>query len=163
MSFLVGKPNSKFPSSWIGRKQKSLSFLGGSRAIEHKAVSMKLILLGNPTSADLRFMHSDPFSFPSSSSSSSRSSTRSDAESAPPEFERLFDRICDEYAEWVGRSGRQLPPEWTMPDLVRAVISDERIDPGFLTSAYYDVMLHGPNAWLCNDILTFLDLMNYVF
>lgn len=123
-----------------------------------------LILYGDPTSADLRFMHSDQFSFPSSSSSSSRSSTRSDAESAPPEFERLFDRICDEYAEWVGRSGRQLPPEWTVPDLVRAVISDDRIDsPGFLTSEYYDVILHGPNAWLCNDILAFLDLVNYVF
>ena len=123
-----------------------------------------LILFDNPTSADLQFMRSDPFSFPSSSSSSSRSSTRSDAESAPPEFERLFDRICDECTEWVGRSGRQLPPEWTMPDLVRAVIYDDRMEsPGFLTAEYYDVMLHGPNAWLCNDILTFLDLITYVF
>ncbi|KAI5311450.1 hypothetical protein L3X38_000176 (mitochondrion) [Prunus dulcis] len=108
-----------------------------------------LILYGNPTSADLRFMHSDPFSFPSSSSSSGRSSTRSDAESTPPEFERLFDRICDKHAKWVGRNGRQLPPEWTVPNLVRAFIFDNRIDsPGFLTSEYYDVMLHGPNAWL---------------
>ncbi|KAK7293686.1 hypothetical protein RJT34_16559 [Clitoria ternatea] len=31
----------------------------------------------------------------------------------------LFTRICDEYTEWVGRNGRQLPPQWAMPDLVR--------------------------------------------
>ena len=51
-----------------------------------------------------------------------------------------------------------------MPDLVRAVISDDRIDsPGFLTNDYYDVMLHGQNAWLCEQIFNFLDLINYVF
>lgn len=62
------------------------------------------------------------------------------------------------------KSGCQLPPEWTMPDLVRAVISDDRIDsPGFLTNDYYDVMLHGQNAWLCEQIFAFLDLINYVF
>ncbi|KAF3452205.1 hypothetical protein FNV43_RR08303 [Rhamnella rubrinervis] len=70
---------------------------------------------------------------------SSTSSTRSDAESAPPDFEGILDRISKEYTEWVGRSGRQLPPEWTMPDLVRAVIADERIEiPGFLRDDYYD-------------------------
>lgn len=73
----------------------------------------------------------------------------------------ILDRISTESTKWVGR---QLPPEWTMPDLVRAVISDDRIDsPGFLTNDYYDVMLHGQNAWLYEHIFAFLDLINYVF
>lgn len=59
-------------------------------------------------------------------------------------------------------SGRQLPPEWNMPDLVRAVIGDEAIHtPGFLKEAYYDVMLHGPNSWLCDEVFQFLDLIRY--
>lgn len=78
--------------------------------------------------------------------------------------ERVFERICDEYAEWVVRTGKQLPPEWNMPDLVRTVIGDEAIHmPGFLKELYYDVMLHGPNSWLCQDVFKFLDLINYVF
>lgn len=62
----------------------------------------------------------------------------------------ILDRISLEFLKWIERSGRQLPPEWTMPDLVRAVISDNRIDtPGFITHYYYDVMLHRENSWLC--------------
>lgn len=76
----------------------------------------------------------------------------------------ILDRISLEFLKWIERSGRQLPPEWTMPDLVRAVISDNRIDtPGFITHYYYDVMLHRENSWLCQEILKFLDLINYVF
>lgn len=109
-----------------------------------------LVLYGNPTPSDFDFMINDSNSL---SFSSSTSSTRSDAQSAPPECERIFDRLCDEYTEWVGRAGKQLPPEWNMPDLVRTVIGDEAIHmPGFLTDSYYDVMLHGPNSWLCQDI-----------
>ena len=122
-----------------------------------------LVLYGHPTSSDVEFMlsKSQKMSFDSLSSTSS---TRSDAESAPPDFEEILDRISTESTKWVGRSGRQLPPEWTMPDLVRAVISGDRIDsPGFLTNDYYDVMLHGQNAWLCEQIFAFLDLINYVF
>lgn len=116
-----------------------------------------LVLYGNPTPSDLLFLESPSFS---SSTSSTLSSTRSDAQSAPPELERVFDRICDEYAEWVVRAGKQLPPEWSMPDLVRTVIGDEAIHiPGFLKDSYYDVMLHGPNSWLCNEVFQFLDLI----
>ncbi|CAI8600299.1 unnamed protein product [Vicia faba] len=87
-----------------------------------------------------------------SSTSSTLSSTRSDAQSAPPELERVFDRICDEYAEWVVRAGKQLPPEWSMPGLVRTVIGDEAIHiPGFIKDSYVDVMLYGQNSWLCNE------------
>lgn len=120
-----------------------------------------LVLYGHPTSSDMHFMLSDSLSLYSLSSTSS---TRSDVESAPPDFEGILDRISLEFLKWIERSGRQLPPEWTMPDLVRAVISDNRIDtPGFLTHDYYDVMLNGPNSWLCQDIFKFLDLINYVF
>lgn len=120
----------------------------------------ELVLYGNPTPSDLDFMISDD----NLSFSSSTSSTRSDAQSAPPECERIFDRICDEYAEWVVRADKQLSPEWNMPDLVRAVIGDEAIHmPGFLTDSYYDVMLHGSNSWVCQEVFQFLDLINYVF
>ena len=61
----------------------------------------QIVVYGNPTPSDLRFMHSDPFSFPSKSSSSTLSSTRSDAESAPPELDRLFHEICEKSAELV--------------------------------------------------------------
>lgn len=122
-----------------------------------------MVLYGNPTPSDLHFMVDESLSF-SSSTSSTLSSTRSDAQSAPPELERVFERICDEYAEWVVIADKQLPPEWNMPDLVRTVIGDEAINiPGFLTETYYDVMLHGQNSWLCQDLFHFLDLINYTF
>lgn len=122
-----------------------------------------LVIYGHPTYSDVEFMlsHSDMMSVESLSSTSS---TRSDAESAPPDLTEILERISTESTKWVERSGRQLPPEWSMPDLVRAVISDDRIDsPGFITFDYYDIMLHGQDAWLCEQILAFLDLINYVF
>lgn len=97
----------------------------------------------------------------SSSTSSTLSSTGSDAQSAPPELEQVFDKICDKYAEWVVKAGKQLPPEWNMPDLVRAVIGDEGINPDFLRDHFYDVMLQGANSWLCQEVLQFIDLINY--
>ena len=120
--------------------------------------SNSLVLYGP---SDLRFLN-DSLSF-SSNTSSTLSSTRSDAQSAPPELERVFDRICDEYAEWMVIADKQLPPEWNMPDLVRAVIGDAIHIPGFLTDSYYDVILHGPNSWLCQDLFKFLDVINYTF
>lgn len=91
-----------------------------------------LVLYGHATASDFDFMESDPPSFPSTSTASTLSSTGSDAQSAPPELERVFDRICNEYAEWVVKAGKQLPPQWDMPDLVRTVIGEEAITiPGF--------------------------------
>ena len=122
----------------------------------------KLRLYGDPTPSDLLFiMNTEPLPF---NTSYTLSSTRSDAESAPPELERVFERICDEYTEWVVKADKQLPPEWNMPDLVRAVIGDERLlTPGLLNNAYYDLLLHGPNSWLCQDLFQFLDLIGYNF
>ncbi|KAK9049781.1 hypothetical protein SSX86_031253 [Deinandra increscens subsp. villosa] len=101
-------------------------------------------------------------SFPSSSTSTN-SSTASDAQSAPPDVEQLFHFICDEYTRCVHEAGRVLPPEWTMPDLVRTMLGDEAIQHGFLTDAYYDVMLCGTHSWGCEELLNLLDLINYVF
>lgn len=116
--------------------------------------------------SDLSFLQTDSFSFPSISSSSSTSflsSTRSDAQSAPPELNSLFRTLCDEYSRCVHETGRVLPPEWTMPDLVRTVLGDEAIQHGSLTDAYYDVMLCGTRSWACEELLNFVDLINYVF
>jgi len=153
MSFLV------FPR----RFPTSLSFFGGSRAVKKWSVmnGNELVLYGNPTPSDLDFMIEDE----NPSFSSSTSSTRSDAQSAPPECERIFDRISDECAECAVRADKQLPPEWNMPDLVRTVIGDDEAIhmPSFLTNSYYDVMLHGSNSWLCQEVFQFMDLINYVF
>lgn len=117
-----------------------------------------MVLYGVPSASDLEFMLSSSDNVLLESLSST-SSTRSDAESAPPYFEGLLGRISIEYTHWFLQSGRELPPEWTMADLVRAVISDERID--IITDHYLDVMLNGQNSWLCGEVLQFLDLINY--
>lgn len=84
-----------------------------------------ILLYGHTTTSDLQFMETtDSLSFPSTSSADSISSTMSDAQSAPPELDRVFDRICSEYAEWMVKAGKLLPPQWDMPSLVRTVIGD---------------------------------------
>jgi hypothetical protein len=122
-----------------------------------------LVLYGHPTPSDLRFMNSDPFSFPPTNYSAlSHSSTRSDAQSAPPGFDALFDTLCTEYSRVVHETGRVLPPEWTMPDLVRAAVGNEAINtPGFLTELYYDLMICGTRSWGYEELQGFLDLINY--
>lgn len=121
-----------------------------------------IVLYGQTTISDLEFMESYSLSFPSTSSADSLCSTMSDAESAPPELDRVFDRICSEYAEWVVKAGKELPPQWDMPSLVRAVIGDEGINiPGFLTDSYYDVVLHGSNSWVFQEVLNWISLINY--
>ncbi|PHT25531.1 hypothetical protein CQW23_34843 [Capsicum baccatum] len=120
-------------------------------------------IVGNTTLSDLEFMRRDPIYFPSASSTSTSSSTASDAQSAPPDFEKFFSKVCDEYTRCVHEAGRVLPPEWTMPELVRTVLGDDSIHHGFLTDAYYNVMLCGIRSWGCEELLKFLDLINYVF
>jgi hypothetical protein len=114
------------------------------------------------TTADLNFMmNSGDTGLPSLSSTGS--STRSDAQSASPDLDLLWDQLCGEYHRCVHEAGRVLPPEWTMPDLVRAIFGDQAIEQGFLTDAYYDVMLCGTHSWGCEELLNFLDLIHYVF
>jgi len=97
------------------------------------------------------------------SATSTISSTASDAQSASPDLEQLFDNVCNEYSRCVHETGRVLPPEWTMPELVRTMLGDEAIQRDFLTDAYYDVMLCGIHSWGCEELLNLLDLINYVF
>lgn len=102
-------------------------------------------------------------SFPSSASSTS-SSTLSDAQSAAPDLDLLLTQICNEYEKCVHEAGRLVPPEWTMPDLVRATLGEEALQQhGLLTDAMlcYDVMLCGTRSWGCEELLNFLDLVNY--
>lgn len=75
----------------------------------------------------------------------------------------LFNPICNEYNRCVHEAGKVLPPEWSMPDLVRTMFGDEAIQHGFLTDAYYDVLLCGTHSWGCEELLNLLDLINYVF
>lgn len=49
--------------------------------------------------------------------------------------------FINEYNRCVHEAGKVLPPEWTM--LVRTMFGDEAIQHGFLTDAYYDVLLCG--------------------
>ena len=126
--------------------------------------SNALVLYGNPTLSEIDFlMDTDWTSFPSSATSTTSSETASDAQSAPPDLDQLFNIVCDEYTRCVHETGRVLPPEWTMPDLVRTVLSSEAIQHGFLTDAYYDVLLCGTRSWGCEELLNFLDLIDYVF
>ena len=123
-----------------------------------------LVLYGNPTPSDLQFLHDNPFSFPSTTSSfsSTLSSTRSNAVSAPPELDRLFNSICEKYTELVQLSNIQLPQEWSIPDLIRAIMGNESvIIPGYLESTYYDLFLRGNNSWLFEDLRDFINLINY--
>lgn len=48
-----------------------------------------------------------------------------------------------------------------MPELVRTMFGDEAIQLGFLTDAYYDVMLCGIRSWGCEELLNLLDLIHY--
>lgn len=124
--------------------------------------STEVILYEDPTLSDMNFIMDDTFtSFPSSGTSTSLS-TASDAESAPPDFDQLFHKICNEYNSCVHETRRVLPPEWTMPDLVRTMLGDSAIQHGFLTDAYYDVMLCGTRSWGCEELLNLLDLIHYV-
>ena len=120
----------------------------------------QIVVYGNPTPSDLRFMHSDPFSFPSKSSSSTLSSTRSDAESAPPELDRLFHEICEESVELV--SNTQLPSEWSIPDLIHAVMGNEVLQmPGYLQDTYHYIILRGSTSLLFEELFHFINLINY--
>lgn len=122
----------------------------------------QLVLYGNTTLSEMDFiMNTDFPSFPSSASSTS-SSTLSDVQSAAPDLDLLFTQICDAYTLCVHEAGRVVPPEWTMPDLVRATLGEEALQQhGLLTDAFYDVMLCGTRSWGCEELLQFLDLVNY--
>jgi hypothetical protein len=75
----------------------------------------------------------------------------------------LIKYVKNKYYRCVHEAGKVLPPEWPMPDLVRAIMGDGALQHGFLTDAYYDVLLCGTRSWGCEELLNFLDLINYVY
>ena len=120
-----------------------------------------MALYVNPTPSDLRFMESSSISFPSTSASSTLS-TRSDAQSAPPELDALFNQISDKCEELVLLSNRQVPPEWTMADLIRAVMGNDGIRiPDHLRETFYDISIRGDTSWLFEEIINFIDFIYY--
>lgn len=86
-------------------------------------------------------------------------------ESAPPEYTELFNKVCRECTRLVVQAGKQIPPQWDMPDLLRTVVITDNEDMGvilpFLRDTYYDLMLRGPNSWVLEDIIAWIDLVNY--
>ena len=133
-------------------ENSQLEMLEGAKPIGAGVETNELVLYGNPTPSDIQFMHSHPFSFPSISSASTLSSTMSDAQSAPPELELLFKGICEKSAELLRLRNTELPPEWNMADLIRAVMGNEAVQiPGHLQETYYDVILRGGTSWLFEE------------
>ena len=121
-----------------------------------------IILYGDPTPSDFEFLRSDPISFPSASSTSTLSATMSDAQSAPPEVDQLFYEITNKCEELVLLSNRQLLPQWNMTDLMQTVMGADSLKiPGYLQDTYYDVILRGGTSWIMEDIINFIDLINY--
>jgi hypothetical protein len=85
-------------------------------------------------------------------------------ESAPPEYIEFFNKFCSECLRLVGQEGKEISPQWDMPDLLRTVVigdEDMGVILPFLTDTYYEIILHGPNSRVISDILTWIDLVNY--
>lgn len=121
-----------------------------------------IVVFGNTTPSDLDFMHSNnSFSFPTTSSANSIGSTCSDAQSAPPVFSELLKSLSVEYTHLLPKVGRQIPPQWDMPDLVRAVVSNDRLTLDLLKDAYYDVIICGTRSWIFEEVVDYIDLVNY--
>jgi hypothetical protein len=117
------------------------------------------VVIGHATSSDVQFMLSS-----SDTDTTSTLSTGSVAESAPPEYTELFNKILSECLKWVGQAGKEIPPQWDMPDLLRTVVigdEDMEVIHPFLTDTYYEIILHGPNSRVISDILAWIDLINY--
>jgi hypothetical protein len=86
-----------------------------------------LILYGQPTHSEKLFMISwstDLNVGVSLNSGTTIESTESDAQSAPP-FDEILESITNQFIHLLESKERQLPTEWSMPDLVRAVNGED--------------------------------------
>lgn len=154
---LSGVPNTIF----FGMPLRRTS--GAKTQRRNQSMQSRLVVYGNTTPSDISLIMDTETSFPSSASSTN-SSTLSDAQSAAPDLDLLLSQLSHEYERCLHEAGRVVPPEWTMPDLVRATFGEEALQQhGLLTDAFYDVMLCGTHSWGCEELLNFLDLINYVF
>jgi len=118
----------------------------------------EIVFYGQPTHSDEDFMLSWSTE-DSLDSVTTLDSTRSDAQSAPP-FEEILQSIADQLDRLLNKSERRLPTEWSMPDLVRAVTSE---DLSTLARDFYDLQANGTHSWLWEDIVNLLDLISYAF
>jgi hypothetical protein len=118
----------------------------------------EVVFYGQPTHSDEKFMLSWSTE-DSLESVTTLDSTRSDAGSAPP-FGEILQSIAGQLARLLDKSERRLPTEWSMPDLVRAVTSE---DFSTLTRDFYDLQANGTHSWLWEDFVNLLDLIGYVF
>lgn len=86
-----------------------------------------IILYGQPTHSEKIFMISwstDLNVGVSLNSGTTIESTESDAQSAPP-FDEILESITKKFIHLLESKERQLPTEWSMPDLVRAVNGED--------------------------------------
>lgn len=68
-----------------------------------------------------------------------------------------FTEGCTRLEGFIANSERQVPPGWSMADLVRAASSNQGVNPpGLITSYYYGLLLHGQNSWLCQELFDIL-------
>jgi hypothetical protein len=74
-------------------------------------------------------------------------STESDAQSAPP-FDEILESITNQLLHLLNKKERQLPTEWSMPDLVRAVNGE---DFSTLVRDFYDLQANGTHSWLWEE------------
>ncbi|CAI9268689.1 unnamed protein product [Lactuca saligna] len=120
-----------------------------------------LILYGQPSPSELSFMLSQEtnMDFLGSADSSLESLTESEAQSAPP-FPEILESVNHKLTHLFNATERQLPPEWSMADLVRAVNAG---DLSSLVRDFYDLQSNGTHSWLWEEIVNLLDLINYVF
>jgi len=115
-----------------------------------------LVVFGPATSSDVEFMLS--------SSSSTSSTTESVAESASPECTDLLNQISSLCVQFLGKAGKEIPPQWHISDLLQTVVigeEDMEVIRPFLVDTYYDLALHGPNSWVVIEIMAWIDLVNY--
>lgn len=99
-----------------------------------------MILYGQPSPSELSFMLSQETDMDFlGSEDSSLDSTQSDAQSAPP-FPEILESISHTLNQLVNETERQLPPEWSMANLVRAVNAD---DLSSLVRDFYDLQSKG--------------------
>lgn len=91
-----------------------------------------LVVFGPATSSNVEFMLE--------SSSSTSSTTESVAESASPECTDLLNQISSLCVQFLGKAGKEIPPQWSMSDLLQTVVIGEEdmgVSRPFLADTYY--------------------------
>ena len=70
-----------------------------------------------------------------------------------------FAGACAQLEELVVGSGRQVPPEWSMADLVIAVTHTSAQAPRISQYDSLDLLINGSNALICEQVCRHIDLL----